>query len=218
MIYILGFKKVFLILVFIALSLLMVGYNYLFLKPQTEALTRNISTMKSDVSTKRGQIDTLVVNHDRFIEQRERFDFIEQVGFFNTQDRLDVRRTLNEIREKSGVISAKYSMKPLVVEASNEAKEVNHKLIKTIIDFELGAFEDIEIYNFVFLLMNGFPGIVEIEQFEISKSQDVTQPLLRSIGGGKAEVIVSAKMSVVWRTLVPSDAVEASAPSLDGGY
>ena len=77
--------------------------------------------------------------------------------------------------------------------------------------FDVGAYEDIEIYNFLFLLDYAFPGVIEIEEFEISKTQPVTQPLLRKIGGGEDVPIVDAKIKAVWWTLVPSDAVEVEA-------
>ncbi|NQZ13667.1 MAG: hypothetical protein HRT94_02415 [Alphaproteobacteria bacterium] len=211
MIYILGVKRVLLIVALVVFCMAGAAYRYVILAPQYDAVERESSINEGEVSTQRGKINDLLTNHQRFLEQKEDYDMLEKMDFFNTQNRLEARTLFGVLRDKSGVISVRADMKPSEVEFNQHAREINHKLLKTEMSFDVGAYEDIEIYNFLFLLDYAFPGVIEIEEFEISKTQPVTQPLLRKIGGGEDVPIVDAKIKAVWWTLVPSDAVEVEA-------
>lgn len=209
----LGIKKIFILSALVVMSLLVVAYRYLYIVPNNDYIKREVSLNQSQVAESREKINSFAFNYERLTEQKDKYDLIEKTDFFNTQDRLRFRDLVSVIKDKSGVLSAKYNVGVVKVESNSEAKEVGHKLLKTKITFDLGAIEDSDIYSFVFLLNQGFPGVLEIKKFEISRSKKLTQSVLKRIGAGNYEPLVNAKIDAVWWTLVPSNAVEATASS-----
>ena len=218
MIHILGIKKVFLLLLLIVVAVSLFVLNTYYLAPQTNKLQKELQINEAEARDLTAKINTLANNHERFSEQKTRFDFIQQTGFFNPQQRLEVRKLITELKVRSGVTSVRFSMGAVNVETNDKAQEVNHKLLKTEVTYDVGAIEDTDIYNFLFMLSYGFPGIIEIKDVMIERPAKLTQPVLRKVGAGESVVLVKANIKTVWWTLVPSDTVEADSPTSDEAF
>jgi len=117
-------------------------------------------------------------------------------------------------------MNARYTIKPAKSLVTDKSKEAGHKILETDIDFTLDAIEDSDIYRFVYNLNYGFPGQIAINRFSISRDVAITQPLLRKIGTGGAEALVTGKLNVTWRTMVLDETLKASSEGEenDEGY
>lgn len=219
MIHILGFKKVFLILLLTVGGGALFVLNTYYLTPQSNKLEKELSINEAAASELDNKIVSLSTNHARFQDQKVSFDLIEQTGFFNKQDRLEVRRLITELKERSKLTSVRFQMSAANVQANERAQEIDHKLLRTEVSYDLAAIEDTDIYNFLFMINHGFPGIVDINSLVIDRSEKLTQQTLREIGSGKLVPLVNAKLKTVWWTLVPADSVEMNSPqSLTEGF
>lgn len=219
MIHILGFKKVFLILLLTVGGGALFVLNTYYLTPQSNKLEKELSINEAAASKLDNKIVSLSTNHARFQDQKVSFDLIEQTGFFNKQDRLEVRRLITELKERSKLTSVRFQMSAANVQANERAQEIDHKLLRTEVSYDLAAIEDTDIYNFLFMINHGFPGIVDINSLVIDRSEKLTQQTLREIGSGKLVPLVNAKLKTVWWTLVPADSVEMNSPqSLTEGF
>jgi len=191
------------LIIIILLGLTGAGYYYsnVYTAPVQRQLGGQISMAKSETATMRQEMSDLQSGYDKFVDIKDDYDFLVNVGFFDEQDRLETQKLIEIIQKQSRVISAKYSIKPLSVVDSSLAESANAQLLLTNTDFVITAVEDADIYNFVFLLTKGFPGHVEVTDFNIKKLTDVTQPLLRQIGSGQVVPLVEATLKIKWSTL-----------------
>ncbi|NCO02965.1 MAG: hypothetical protein GW903_02100 [Alphaproteobacteria bacterium] len=176
-------------------------YSYIYLAPAKLAAQREAGAEQGAISSMRQEMVDLQAGYDKFVDIKDEFDQIQSLGFFDDQNRLEAQNLIRIIQEQSRVISAKYSIKPLNEEQNEAAKVAGKILVATNADFIIQAVEDADIYNFVFMLTEGFPGHIDIQEFNIKKLKDVTQPLLRQIGSGDAVPLVEATMKLTWRTL-----------------
>lgn len=196
-----SFKQILLLVILALLAGAGYYYSYVYLAPAKLDAQRAAGAEQGKISTMRAEMAELQAGYDKFVDIKDDYDQIVAVGFFDDQNRLEAQKLIRIIQEQSRVISAKYSIKPLTEAVNESAKAAGKVLVETSADFILEAVEDADIYNFVFMLSEGFPGHIEIQEFNIKKVKDVTQPLLRQIGSGQATTLVEATMKVTWRTL-----------------
>ena len=210
MIRVIGLQRV-LILVLLAVLLgALFFYGMFVLKPEIVREQRELALNQSKISEMTANMDKLVQGMELFTEQKEEFEVIQKYGFFDPQNRVLARQHLNLMQKESRLLSAKYTIKPAVTEKNKIALEAGYKVLNTDIEFILEAIEDLDIYNFIYLLNYGFPGQISIKELKISRDQEVTQPLLRQIGVGKATPLVKAVFLVNWRTMVADDSLSIS--------
>lgn len=196
-----SFKQILLLAILLGLVAGGYYYSYIYLAPAKLSIQREAGVEQGKISSMRQEMADLQAGYDKFVDIKDDYDQIQGIGFFDDQNRLEAQKLIRVIQEQSRVISAKYSIKPLDEEDNESAKAAGKILVATNADFIIQAVEDADIYNFIFMLTEGFPGHIEIQQFNIKKLKDVTQPLLRQIGSGKATALVEATMKVTWRTL-----------------
>jgi hypothetical protein len=192
-------------------------YNANVLQPTMQKQQANLSTVRSKSSEISNNLDKLKNQLSNFGNEKADFARVRYLGFFDTQDRVNTRKLISRIQKDSRLISARYTIKPAESVTNEKLKEASSKILKTDIAFDLEAVEDTDIYRFVYLLSYGFPGQISVKDISLVRGREVTQPLLRQIGSGQAEAIVSAKLNVVWQTMVPDESAQESDGKQRGG-
>lgn len=209
MIRAIGFQKVFLILL---LGVAVVALAYYTLSVAQPSLNEN----QRELGKNKAEIDEMIMNTDKltqgfaqFQEQKDVFQQVQELGFFDTQNRLEARARFVAMQEESELISAKFNIKPAVVAENAKAKEAGYKVLNTEIDFNLEAIEDKDIYRFLHLLNYGFPGQVIITEFNMKRETEITAPILRQIGVGQPPPLVRALVRMKWQTMVQDDTLSS---------
>lgn len=210
MIKIIGTQKVVFLAVLLGVTVALYYYGFLVLKPQTQNVKRQLQSQQSEFSRISADMNDLVEGLKKFDGRREQFNSIKLHGFFDTQNRLEMRRRFNEMQQESRLVSAKYSINPAVTEENSLAKEAGYKILSTKVEFTLDATEDKDIYDFIYFLKYGFPAHVTINSLEISRDIEITKTLLQKLGNFEPVVIVKAKLSVNLRTLVEDEQAQSS--------
>ncbi|MEM9469752.1 MAG: hypothetical protein AAF988_06275 [Pseudomonadota bacterium] len=205
-----GSQRIFLILLLVGLCGGIYFFNTQMLAPSIKKNEREVRKLRSELREMTDNTNKLSQGIELFNEQREKFAEIDRNGFFNTQNRIEARTMLDAMQEESRLKGARYNIKPAVRESSDELRDAGYHILRTDIDFELGAVQDSDIYEYIYLLNHGFPGIITIKNLEIEKIEEVTQPLLRNIGmNAQFNPILRARFVVEWRTMVPDTTLSA---------
>lgn len=212
----LGMQKIFTLGLLVAALLGIYFYGIMTLGPQNEYSERQLRLNKSEFSEITNNMGKLVSDMKQFDQQKDQFKNLEVLGFFNAQDRLEMRSRLNEMQEESKLISAVYSVQPARTEKNKQAEDAGSKIVNTSISFTLEAFDDADIYKFIYLLNYGFPGHVSINDLSIKRDKKITPTLLQKIGAGDQVAVVVATLSVNLRTMVEDPLAQAK--SEEGAY
>jgi len=217
MIKTIGYNKIVLIVILIACLAVTFLYNQNFLKPDLDKKNRALRANSSEISEMTDNLNKLSGDLQKFEKQKTDFERVQNLGFFDSQNRVEARQIITEIQKESRLLSAKYQINPAKSEDNKMAKEAGAKILTTDIRFDLEAIEDADIYKFVYILNYAFPGHLAINNFSMSREIDVTQPVLRKIGVGQAEAIVKASLAVTWKTMVPDEGLSVTGDSSNQG-
>lgn len=213
MISVLGFKRVVMLAVLIALNAVFAASLYMYIKPEVTKKQRELRGLRGQVSTLRSDIDRMQIEYDQLEEQKEEFAVLEEDGFFKQQDRRQAERILNEIQNTSGVNKAIASIRAGVIEDNEEAEKAEYKILKSPIEIRLEAIDDVNIFHYLFLVEHYFPGHITVEEIKLERATDVTGTLLRSIASGNNPPLARADIDMVWRTMIPeSEVIEREQP------
>lgn len=209
MIRLIGFKKIFMILLLVFLLVICLFYMYAMASPDIKASKKELNQNTSEISELSQNIDQLKLGIEQFQSQESEFKDLEKHDMFNTQDRVQTRRKLNSIREASGVSSAQYTIKPALSDKSEKLQDAGYKILNTPMQFSIEAIEDQNIYQFIYLLNYGFPGQITLEEVSITREEEVTFSVLKQIGIGKEPLrpLVKAEIKASWRTIVPDTTI-----------
>lgn len=208
MIAVLGIKRVIVLAVLVALNVVLAGAVYMYLQPENVAKDRELRGLRGQVSTLRGDIDRMQVEFEQLEEQKAEFELLAKDGFFKDQGRRQAEDIFNEIQKKSGVTKAIASIAAGVLEDNEEAKKAEHKILKSPMEVRLEAFDDVNIFHYLFLIEHYFPGHVTIDAVKLErKVPEVNETIYRAIATGANPSLVTAHVNLTWRTMIPDTTV-----------
>jgi hypothetical protein len=211
-----GRKRFMMLAVMALLVAALAGAHYGLLQPRQTKLAKQLRGTKANIAAKEKETQRLRADFEKLDEVKFRYNEILRYGFFGAQDRVFARNKIREIQNLSGVLAARYQIKPIEVEADETIEASQHKLLKSPIEMEIEAFSDVDVYKFIYYLEYGFPGRVVIRSINFQRKLDVTVPLLQSIGSGQPEKVVTADIDLDWYTVAPDEDVPAEALSQGG--
>lgn len=203
MIAVLGIKRVLILTTLFILNAALAAGVYAYLLPQTQTKERELRGVRGNVSTLRADIDRMQVEFEQLEDQKAAFEALAKRGFFKDQSRRQAERVFNDIQKKSGVSAAIASVKSGAIEDNPKTEKAEYKILKSPIEIRLEAFDDINIFHYLFLAENYFPGHLSIESIHLEREADVTGTVLRAIASGKKPPLVSAEAELTWRTMIP---------------
>lgn len=211
MISVLGAKRLIFLLCLLIINVALAMFVYSYILPEAQVKKRTLNAVRGEVSALRSDIDRMQLDFDQLEEQKDEFEGLTADGFFKDQDRRQAEKILSEIQKSSGVSKARARIQAGMFEDSEEAKKARHRILKSVIEVELEAIDDINIFQYLFLLENYFPGHVTIQNVMLERSADVTGTVLRGIASGANPSLVKAKVSMVWSTMIPESRAEGRA-------
>ncbi len=207
MIKIIGFKRLIILVVFLLINAFLAFLIYGYLVPQQEVKDRRERSLRSQVSSVQSDIDRVQLEFEQIDRQQDEFDVLKEQGFFSVQSRNDAKKMFSEFQDRSNVISAVVSVKPGVAVDDEDASKANHKLLVSPINIDIEAFDDGDVYRYISLLENEFPGHISLDSLEMTRVRDVNAAVLRAISSGANPVMIKAKIILSWRTMVPESQI-----------
>ncbi len=192
------------IIVLIVLALLngAAGYGlYQYLIPMREEADQTLSKARSALEQKRAEIQKLKEEYALLQSQLKYFKDLEARGFFNNQNRVAAQEAFEKLRTISGVLKAKYDIKSGTLIEDPRAANADYVILKSPINVELESLDDVDVYSFLKLIQERFPGKVDIVGMDIEKIEDVNPVILRKIGTGNPVAMIKSKIDFEWRTM-----------------
>lgn len=207
MIKVLGKKRILLLALLVALNAIFAAVVYLYLIPQTEGQEKKLKSINNQVKTVQQDLEFTRQEFDQLEVQKEQFEKLRDKGFFDTQKRRQAEDVLQQIQKQSGVISATASIGAGKTIENEDAKKAAHVVLESPISVKIEGLDDVSIYNYVYLLQNFFPGHVYVKDITMTRMQEVTGSVLRSVAGGQNPVMVVAILNLNWSTMIPESSV-----------
>ncbi|MFA5592359.1 MAG: hypothetical protein WC989_03490 [Micavibrio sp.] len=198
--------------------------NY-FLTAQVQKSRQALASTQGEIAQLQMELEQM--RQDAIFLEREKgtYENITRLGFFEPQDRVEARARLDTIQKLSKIVSARYEIRAATVMREEDTQTdaiINESLaaegekapefavIESPVIVTLSAIDDIDIYNFIYYLNYGYPGHISIEKLNIERRGDITQDNLKLIGMGTPPELVSARMEIIWRSMIPRDVLESS--------
>jgi hypothetical protein len=171
-----------------------------------EAVQQN-SVPQRQITEARRRLENISKEKAFIREKLPIYDKIAERGFFGPQERLVMAQQLEKM--SWGLLTnldyafQKEEHQPLL--ASEEGSGKNH-LNVTPIELRMEAHTDVEIYRFLQMAMEEFPGYLALTELRIERGKTrFTNQTLRDIGQGKGAGLVNASALLRWQTLKPKD-------------
>lgn len=203
MIDILGKKRVFFLSVFLLINAVLGLLIFFYLLPEKQVSETKLRTVSSQVSTIQQDLANIRLDFKQLEEQKGMFQILNNRGFFNSQGRQEARDVLQGLDEQTGIVFSKVSIGAGEIEEHVEASKAGHVVLKSPVSISIEAVDDVDVFNYLHLINNVFPGHVSVEEFVIKRELDVSGDVLRAIASGERPKMVDGRLQMMWRTMIP---------------
>lgn len=202
MIKVIGAKRFLVLAVLLSANLVLAAATYLYSIPQESETAKKLRTLRGENQTKQADIDRMQIEFEQLGQQQDKFDALKNDGFFKNQVRSVAKKLFKDIQIESHVVSSVAAIKPGVIEENEEAKKSNYKVLASPVDITVEAFDDSDIYNYLYILEQKFPGHLSVDKMSMTRVTDISGPVLRSIATGQNPILVKATFQMSWRTMI----------------
>lgn len=216
MIKILGTRRLIIIAVLAGLNVFFAAVVYSFMIPGNVSLQAQLNDVSGQVTASRAETERMRTEFDTIQRQKAQFEQLQATDFFTVQDRVQARDRFEAMQKFSRVLQAGYDIKAAVVEKTDELTEAGQVMLVTPVDVSVDAVDDLDFYQFVYLIENGFPGFAGINRIEVQRIRDLDDVSLREIGSGVPTTLIQGKISFTWKTIVPQNKVSDTLGSQAG--
>lgn len=214
MIKLIGFKRIVLLTCLAALNLSLFGLYFFSIGPMLTEVTAQRDGLNAQVAELVGKIDNIKSDVAFVKDNTENFNNLQAQGFFWTQDRLIINRSLEALRNKSGVSTFSFSVGDVTEIPNATAAEINHRLISSRIKVEkIGSATDANIYALAQNMKEGFPAAVRIQNLSLTRTRDVNEQALKDLAQGMPVNFIDATLEFDWITMVPKPAENTATPA-----
>lgn len=195
MIAILGRRCVALLGLLLISCVLLATYYMMVVRPLASLRAWTLQDIRTDVVKMEKEAGQLRKRYAQFEINRHDYVRLEEIGFFEPQDRLKVRQRFETIQGKSGVRYVRYTLNPAQIEDNKALVQTGSRLVKTTMTLTIEADDDRAIYHFLHLMAETFPGRIDIARLAFARQE--------------GQALVRVEASVDWYNLVAVDALRA---------
>lgn len=207
MIKVIGAKRVVILGVLVVLNAATAALTYLYMVPEADASEKRLRTLRGENQTTSADIERMQIEFEQLDQQQDKFDALKADGFFKAQIRSVAKKLFKDIQDESRVVSAVASVRPGSIEENEEAKKSNYKVLVSPVDIQIQAFDDGDVYNYLYILEQKFPGHLAIDKISMQRATDISGPVLRAIATGQNPVLINANVKFSWRTMIPDSQI-----------
>lgn len=217
MIKVLGIKRVLTLAILFGINVVLAAMLYFVVMPGKDSTETELRNTRAAVQSRRAEVTRLQTEYQQIQQEKSLFGDLENSGFFGSQDRLEARKTMESIQTASHVLSAKYNINAVEPKENSAAAISDHIILQSPVSVQIDALDDVDVYNFLYWVENGFPGQALITDITLERKQDIDENVLKQIGNGSPAVLMTASVKFAWNTFVPRDkspvpSGQASAP------
>jgi hypothetical protein len=207
MIKAMGPRRLLVLFSLIGVNALLAAIIYLWIVPQTADVAGQLSDVKGKVNASRSNTQQLRTQYDLIQKQKEDFGKLQATGFFTAQDRVEARQRIEAIQRYSHVLQANYNIKRADFKKTDDLTTAGQVMLSTPVTVSVDALDDMDFYNFLYLVQNTFPGFAGINAVDITRVKDLDDVTLRQIGSGIPTPLIKGNIDFTWQTVVPDNAL-----------
>ncbi len=207
MIEVLGKVRLLILVSLVALNALFIGSYYMLLVPQQAEKEMELQSLNSKISAASSDLEQMQVEFSQIESQQEKFEELKATGFFDLQGRRQAESVFEDIQKKSGVIAAKVALAPGKTVEDEEAAKANHYILESSMSVDIDALEDSDVFRYIYYVQEYFPGHISLEKITLKRERDLSADILKNIASKKMPAMVSAKIEMTWRTMIPTYSV-----------
>ncbi|MAQ70938.1 MAG: hypothetical protein CL565_01965 [Alphaproteobacteria bacterium] len=208
MIDIIGMKRILTIAIIAGFAIILFAAAYFLMVPQTQTLNGEYQSVSSQASGKRSEVLGLRQEFTELQGTIRNFRILEEEGFFVNQNRLEASEIVENFRDIVGLIKARLEIDPGEILENQMAQEAGHVYLQSKLNLSLEAQDDLEIFAFLKLMQDRFPGELIIEEMSISKTRNLDEVVLRQIGTGTPVTLIQANLIYNWITIPAEEDLE----------
>ena len=194
----------------ITVNILLLLTIFLYLYPAHSSAKIKLSTVEAESRKLSSDISKMSDETDGILAQKDNFEKLENSGFFLDQDRKNAENVLLQIREDSGVISAKASIEQGDVIKDTRAKTAGRVVLESDVSVRIEAMDDVYIYRYIELAKERMSGDISIVKISAQRTSDINADTLRAIQMGENPVLIEADVQLVWHTMIKIGSTENS--------
>ncbi len=203
MIAILGRRRMLVLAALAGICVMLSAFYLGVLFPQVSASDRTLRGLRGDVSGMEDRARMLRGDYEQFEANKFDYDRIEQIGFFNPQNRLLIRERFQALKADAGVTNARYEIRPAEIVPSPAVEDAGHRLMRSRMEITVEAMDDMPVYAFLYALTNEFPGRVTFSDINILRTgKTLDSTVIAQVRAGNATPLITATVEAEWYSLV----------------
>jgi len=200
-----GIKRTLLLAILLAINLAIAGLYFFVIEPMRSGASSQLSGIESEIAGLQGKIQSVKRELADFKVNLPKYEELKAVGFFNAQDRFDLMRHLDRVKDRAGLPGFPFDVTEIKEVTNSDAAVSQSRLVYSRISIkDLPTLIDNDFYAFIDVMQQTFPAHVRLSSFSIARAPNFDAEMLRQIRLKQKNTAVSAKIAFDWLTIVPA--------------
>jgi len=200
-----GIKRTLLLAILLAINLAIAGLYFFAIEPMRRGASNQLSGIESEIAGLQGKIQSVKRELADFKVNLPKYEELKSVGFFNAQDRFDLMRHLDRVKDRAGLPGFPFDVTEIKEVTNSDAAVSQSRLVYSRISIkDLPTLVDNDFYAFIDVMQQTFPAHVRLSSFSIARAPNFDAEMLRQIRLKQKNTAVSVKVAFDWLTIVPA--------------
>ncbi|MGE4314492.1 MAG: hypothetical protein AB7E85_09535 [Pseudobdellovibrionaceae bacterium] len=201
MIEAIGVSRAIFIGLLLFLNVVLAGGTYMYMSDATLQASRELIQVRGAAETKRQEVLSLRTEFDKLQGRIRDFKRMQINGFFDDQNRIEGSNRVDQFRAKANLLNATLNIEPGEIVENQRLVETTHVFLQSPININIEAQDDLDVYTFMKLMETQFPGKIILKSFDIKRTGNISDVVLRSIATGTPVPLVQASVVYEWVSL-----------------
>lgn len=199
-----GIKRLLVLAVLIGLNALIATAYFLWLSPSLEEAQAKLAGINGDISTLRGKIQNTKQELAEYQTNLPAYEAMKSNGFMSGQDRFQITRDLDAVRQNAGGIGFNFRIDDLKTIDSQAARDAGMKVVDSRINIDnITTLLDLDIYSFVNRMQREFPAHLRLSSIRIERKDKLNRATLARLQRKDNVALINANLVFDWITYVP---------------
>lgn len=200
-----GIKRTLLLAILLAINLAIAGLYFFVIEPMRSGASSQLAGIEGEIAGLQGKIQSVKRELADFKVNLPKYEELKAVGFFNAQDRFDLMRHLDRVKDSAGLPGFPFDVTEIKEVANSDAAVSQSRLVYSRISIkDLPTLVDNDFYAFIDVMQQTFPAHVRLSSFSIERAPNFDAEMLRQIRLKQRNTVVNVKVAFDWLTIVPA--------------
>lgn len=195
------------LVVLAALNVGVFALNNFFLHDMNAQMRREHNAIKNETLKLQNEANDLREGSEELKKMADIYTIAKDRGFINDQNRVTVRDSFNILAGVTNLLKADYKVERAQQLENEGLSKAGYVILKSNVEVEIEALDDVKIYNFVYLLTNKFPGITNLKRVQVKREQDITLDTLKVLEKDPTKEMVRGYVNFDWVSVAPVEGV-----------